>query len=229
MVNGSPSSQQAILWDYDGTLADTVPSIVSAHHYATEAVLGIRLDESAIRQRIGEPARRRIHALVPSRADEVFTVYSRQIERIDPAGVELFGQMVELVSDIGALGHLQGVVTSRPREQVLPVLRYHGLLSYFGAVIGLEDTPHHKPHPEPLLKGMAFMDARLDRSVYVGDAVVDIAAARAADITGIAVTWGAGTSESLLEAGPDAVASSARGLRSVLIGLASVPEAARQR
>ncbi len=206
-----------LLWDWDGTIADTVPLIVAAHHVATEEILGERLDETRIRARIGEPARRRIGALVgPAHAHDVFVRYSRHMQAVSDDATQIFLGIEGLVADAAATGLMNVIVTSRPRTQVIPVLRRLGLERHFHGVVGLEDTAHHKPSPEPLLRGAVLAGSEPQDCVYIGDAVVDRRAAAAARLPAIAVTWGAGSLEDLAEAEPDHLATSVHELREVL-------------
>lgn len=206
-----------LLWDWDGTIADTVPLIIAAHHVATEEILGRRLDETRIRARIGEPARRRIGALVgPAHAHDVFVRYSRHMQAVSEGATQIFLGIEGLVTDAAAAGLVNVIVTSRPRTQVLPVLRRLGLEGNFHGVVGLEDTAHHKPSPEPLLRGAALAGAEPEDCVHVGDAVVDRRAAAAACLSAVAVTWGAGSVEDLAAAEPDHLATSVHKLREVL-------------
>src|SRR3712207_7613353 len=56
----------------------------------------------------------------------------------------------------------------------------------------MEDTTEHKPDPEPLLKGLeALGNVPPEEAAYVGDSPFDVAAAKAAGITSVAVSWGA--------------------------------------
>lgn len=206
-----------VLWDWDGTIADTVPLIIAAHHAATEEILGRRLDETLIRARIGEPARRRIGALVgPAHAHDVFQRYSRHLQSVGDDATQVFPEIEGLLADAAGAGLVNVIVTSRPRTQVVPVLDRLGLDGYFLGVVGLEDTAHHKPSPEPLLRGRELAGADLEDCVYIGDAVVDRRAAAAAGLPAVAVTWGAGGVEDLVAAEPDHLASSVHGLREVL-------------
>ena len=62
-----------------------------------------------------------------------------------------------------------------------------------------------------------LLDAVPSRCVYVGDAVTDVVAGRAAGIATIAVTWGAAAADDLAGAGPTAVVSSVAGLAARLL------------
>ncbi len=85
-------------------------------------------------------------------------------------------------------------------------------------VAGLEDTDRHKPAPDPLLRGAAVLRVEPATCVYVGDATVDVRAARAAGMAAVAVTWGAGEPGALAAEEPDALVETVPALRSLLLG-----------
>jgi pyrophosphatase PpaX len=81
----------------------------------------------------------------------------------------------------------------------------------------MEDTVLHKPDPEPLLLAVNRLGATPDQAVYVGDAIVDVQAARNAGMAAVAVTWGAGVREALEAMAPDVVAETVDDLREALL------------
>ena len=191
-MTNRPAPWPTVLWDFDGTLADTVPSIMSATQLATERVLGLRLEDAAIRRLVGEPAHIRIAALVPERADDVYAVYLDLISAVSPETTPLFPGMASIVSRLSEAGVVNALVTSRPRSHVARVLDHWDMGGSFAAFVALEDTVRHKPTGDPLLYALAELGAPAERSVYVGDAVVDLEASRDARVDSVAVTWGAG-------------------------------------
>lgn len=84
-------------------------------------------------------------------------------------------------------------------------------------VVGMEDTPLHKPDPAPLLLGARRLGVDPGRCVYVGDATVDVRAAHAAGMASVAVTWGAGSRSELSAAGAGQVVDDVAALRAVLL------------
>ncbi len=70
--------------------------------------------------------------------------------------------------------------------------------------VAMDDTEVHKPDPTPLLLALERLGGVAADAVYIGDAVVDVRAARAAGMASIAVTWGAGEVADLVAAGPTA-------------------------
>jgi pyrophosphatase PpaX len=78
----------------------------------------------------------------------------------------------------------------------------------FDVAIFLEDTDHHKPGPEPVLKALEQLDARPSLSVYVGDSPHDMMAGRAAGVRTVAAMWGPSPREILERENPDFTADS---------------------
>ena len=81
----------------------------------------------------------------------------------------------------------------------------------------LEDTTRHKPDPEPLLAAAAKVGVDPTTAVYVGDATVDILAAKAAGMAGVAVTWGAGERAALEATDPETVVDTVDELTAYLV------------
>jgi pyrophosphatase PpaX len=84
-------------------------------------------------------------------------------------------------------------------------------------VVALEDTERHKPHPDPLLEAIRRLDVTADNVVYVGDAVWDVLASKAAGVSSVAVTWGAGVPSELRDAHPNAICNTVDELRHTLL------------
>jgi phosphoglycolate phosphatase-like HAD superfamily hydrolase len=84
-------------------------------------------------------------------------------------------------------------------------------------VVGSDEAPRGKPHPDQILVALERLRAEPDDTAYVGDAPFDIAAAKAAGVHAIGVTWGGIHTRERMEAeGPDAVVDTAEELYDVL-------------
>jgi len=96
-------------------------------------------------------------------------------------------------------------VTSKRRLSVEMALKnFPGLRNVVDRFVTLEDTTQHKPHPEPLLRGLDLLGGvPKERAAYVGDSPFDVQAAKAAGLTSVAVSWGAFPEDRLREAEPD--------------------------
>jgi len=210
-----------VVFDLDGTLVDTIGLIVESYQHAFTTVLGAPEDEVLIRSWIGQPLIRAFREHSPARADELFATYiewnhantERLVRRY--AGVDL------LLSDLTAAGVPFAAATSKLRGAAENALRLTGLDAYLGgpmALVTLEDTAEHKPDPAPLLLAVERLGGTPSETVYVGDAVVDVQAARRAGMAAVAVTWGAGARTDVVASGPDVVADTVDELRDALLG-----------
>ena len=209
-----------VLFDLDGTLADTIGLIVASYNHAFRTVLGVERDEAEIRAWIGRPLLESFAAVAPAHAVELDEVYRAWNIAQTESLLREYEGVRELVTDLSGAGVQVGVVTSKRRHTALMALRGVGLEGLVPLLATLEDTKRHKPLPDPLLHAVSGLGAEPASCVYVGDAVVDVEAARAAGLGAIAVTWGAGLASDLHAAAPDALAHSVADLRQVL-GLGS--------
>jgi pyrophosphatase PpaX len=212
-----------VLFDLDGTLADTIGLIVASYNHAFRAVLDTERDEAEIRSWIGRPLIESFAEVSPEHAEELDRVYREwniaNTERL----LRVYDGVAELLRDLTAAGVRTGVVTSKRRQTALLAMRGVGIEGLAPLLGTLEDTEKHKPLPDPLLHGAAALGVEPTECVYVGDAAVDVAAARAAGMAAIAVSWGAVGRDVLEAAGPDAVVDTVDELRQVVGLPARVP------
>jgi pyrophosphatase PpaX len=82
------------------------------------------------------------------------------------------------------------------------------LAPFFEIIVTMEDSPRHKPAPDPLLVAAQKLGIAPNEAIYVGDADVDMLAAYAAGMSRIWVKWGVGTLGDLQEAMPDFIVDS---------------------
>ncbi|MFT3860663.1 HAD family hydrolase [Micropruina sp.] len=205
-----------VLFDLDGTLADTVPLITASFERTTSQVLGWTATPDQCRQWIGRSLRETFIELAPDRVDELMAQYLDWNLANHAAYVRSFAGVDELIDDLESSGRNFGVATSKRRSSALVSLECAGLAGRIALLATEEDTVRHKPSPDPLLHALARLDADPGDAAYVGDAVVDLQAAHAAGVTPIAVTWGAATEDELAAAEPAAIARSVSELRQLL-------------
>lgn len=196
---------QTIFFDLDGTLANTIPLIVASYQHAFREVRGEEIEDARARAWIGRPLLGALLEEDPERGHDLDRTYrewnlantERLIERY--AGVP---EMLTTLTEAGAKVH---VVTSKRTETARLALAGVGIDHLIDVVGALEHTTRHKPDPEPLLVAAAKLGVDPTAAVYVGDATVDILAAKAAGMAAIAVTWGAGEREALEATHPDTI------------------------
>jgi pyrophosphatase PpaX len=197
-----------VLLDLDGTLADTISVIVSSFQHSYRVVLEEHISETEARSWIGRPLSAVFQERNPADADELEEVYrawnlanTPKLTKQVPGFVELVDHWVQKNRDFG-------VVTSKRRPIAELTLTAVGLGTKVPLLATMEDTSQHKPDPHPLLRACTELGVQPTDCLYVGDAPVDIQAAKAARMASVAVTWGAGTPRELAAAAPDALVTS---------------------
>jgi pyrophosphatase PpaX len=153
----------------------------------------------------------------PGRGAELTAVYRAWNLANHDALIETVEGIAGLLDDLHAAGARTGVVSSKRLETVRLGLRAVGLDRRIDVLAGMDETARHKPDPEPLLYAAARLGADPAHCAYIGDATVDVQAARAAGMGAVAVTWGAGERPLLEAARPDAVVDDIAALRAVLL------------
>jgi pyrophosphatase PpaX len=149
--------------------------------------------------------------------DQWMTVYRRHYRKAHNDLLRPIDGISGLLERLADAGARIGVVSSKKTDYIDLGLNRLGLRPWIDVIVGADDTQRHKPDPEPLLYAAGRLGAKPSRCVYVGDAVTDVVAGRAAGMATIAVTWGAATVHDLAAAGPTAVISSVAELAAQLL------------
>lgn len=205
-----------VLFDLDGTLANSISLIIESYQYAFRSVSGREVGRDEALSWIGQTLPTTFAREDAANAAELERVY-REYNLAHMDEIAGYPGVPELLASLRQAGALVGVVTSKRRASMIRTLDLAGITGLVEPVVGLEDTERHKPYPDPLLEAMRRLDVTPDKVVYVGDAVWDALAARAAGVAAVAVTWGAGTVADLREVRPDAICATVAELRQVLL------------
>ncbi len=188
------AAPRGILFDLDGTLADTAPDLAAAvNRLRTERGLE-PTPYALLRPTASAGARGMIGAafgltpLDPGYEElrlQWFDYYQADMARHST----LFGGVPELLSGISAAGMAWGIVTNKPARFTDPLLPQIGL-AHAGCVVSGDTTGHAKPHPAPVLEGARRLGMAPEQCWYVGDDLRDIEAGRAAGMVTVACAWG---------------------------------------
>jgi phosphoglycolate phosphatase len=185
---------RAILFDLDGTLADTAPDLAAAVNFLrTERGLA-PTPYALLRPTASAGARGMIGAAFGlSPGDEGYEELRLQwFERYQSAmsvHSTLFGGIPELLDGIAAAGMAWGIVTNKPARFTDPLVPQIGL-AHAGCIVSGDTTGHAKPHPAPLLEGARRLGIAPEQCWYVGDDLRDVEAGRAAGMITVACAWG---------------------------------------
>jgi pyrophosphatase PpaX len=209
----------AVLFDFDGTLVDTTEMIHQSMRHATSSVLGREdIPRETLLANVGQPLPRQMELIDTENAESLLEAYRSHHEQHHDALIREFPGVEESLSRLRSAGIKVAVVTSKRRVSVEMALEiFPGLRNVVDRFVTMEDTTHHKPHPEPLLRGLELLGSiPKERAAYVGDSPFDVEAAKAAELTSVAVSWGAFSEDALCASGPDHLVPNIRSAVDVL-------------
>jgi len=199
---------QAILFDWDGTLVDSLGAFQHANA-AVMAAFGLPWDEAIYRRNYAPDWRLMYTNLgVPSdRLDEANELWHTTF-----AGAEdviAFEGVARALARLQGAGCGLGIVTAGDRVIVEPQLARTGLGPLLPVRVFGDDLAVHKPDPAPLRRALELLglDASPDEVAYVGDAPTDMRMARSVGVRAIGIASVVGDPDELREAGADEVAS----------------------
>ncbi len=207
-----------VLFDLDGTLADTIPLIVASYQHAFRTVLGEEIDEARARAWIGRPLLPALLEESPEHGHSLDLTYREWNLANTARLIQRYDGVPEMLEALASAGVRMAVATSKRRQTARLALEGVGIDHLIEVAAALEDTTRHKPEPDPLLHAAASLGSQPCDCVYVGDATVDVLAARAAGMAAIAVSWGAADREALAATGPDALVDTVADLTAYLLG-----------
>ncbi|WP_244815481.1 phosphoglycolate phosphatase [Caballeronia sp. Lep1P3] len=186
---------QAVLFDLDGTIADTAPDLVAAvNKMRHDRGLEMRPLE-ALRPYASAGARGLLggafeigpeHHEFPSMREEFLANYEADL----CIETTLFPGIAELLDQLDARGVRWGIVTNKVARLATPLVALLGLDTRAGCLVCGDTTPHSKPHPAPLLHAAELLDVAPERIVYVGDDLRDVQAGFAAGMVTVAAAYG---------------------------------------
>jgi HAD superfamily hydrolase (TIGR01509 family) len=200
---------RAIVFDWDGTLVDTLPAILRAN-ITVLLDYGVPFDEARYRAAYTPDWRLMYRRLgVPEEAIEAAGARWLALYR-ETGALAPFAGIDEALGRLVAAGHRLGLVTAGHRAVVEAQLAQFGLAGLFAASVCGDDRVAAKPDPEPLLRALAELglDREPGHAIYVGDAPDDMRMARAVGVTGIGIVGALGSADDLLAAGATAVHAS---------------------
>lgn len=186
---------EAVLFDLDGTLADTAPDMARTVNLMRErrGLAPVPLEQ--VRPHVSSGARGMIcsafgmtpdHPDYPAMRAEFLDLYVDNL-CID---TRLFPGMEGLLHSLEAAGLKWGVVTNKFARLAHPVMEGLGLATRAGVLVGGDSCPRPKPFPDSLLHAASLLGVTPSRTLYIGDDERDVQAARAAGMPVIVAGYG---------------------------------------
>lgn len=217
-------SIRLLIFDWDGTLLDSIGSIVGCVQATLEALDEPAADEGVIRSSIGLGLRETVERFRPGCTDELFDevveVYRRLwIDHFSKKPL-LFSGVPEMLEELQRRGFLLAIATAKSRGGLLNDLDRSGVGQYFLSTRTVDEAPS-KPHPGMILGILDELGVRAEQSLMIGDTVHDLGMALNAGVRAVAVLSGCEDRRSLEAFGPLACLESVRELIPWLDGRSS--------
>jgi phosphoglycolate phosphatase len=212
-----------LLFDLDGTLADTFEDIIEAVQRARGRLDAPPLDPREVRRHIGWGARNLIALCHPAcdplrpaslpadggpfpipaaQVDELLALYRQEYSRILLRRTRAYPGIPEMCRALARDGASLAVISNKREHFVRQILAGLGLVDPFRVIVGADTVGRAKPDPAPLRYAIEQMGLAAERCIMIGDGKLDLLAARAAGATGCAVAWGLTPERKLIPLGP---------------------------
>jgi phosphoglycolate phosphatase len=202
---------KAVLFDLDGTFADTAPDLGYAVNLMRKARNLPPVSDEKTRPVTSSGARGLLgagfgitpdHADFPAMREEFLNLYEANLCR----ETRLFDGMADLITALEIRGLPWGIVTNKAERFALPLMDLLGYSKRAACVIGGDTTSKMKPHPAPLYAAAKVIGIAPEHCAYVGDDERDIQAGRAASMRTVAVRYGYLNGSNPTTWGADAIA-----------------------
>lgn len=196
---------QLLIFDWDGTISDSLQHIVKSMRYAINALGFPERGDEAIRNIIGlglEEALQRLFPGIDVRQRKSMAGHYREYYLSTTGdGISLFPEVEQTIRLLHAFGHDLAVATGKSRRGLDRALEECGLGKYFHYSRCADET-FSKPHPQMLQEIMEFFNIDADKVLMIGDSEHDLQMAANAGVASAAVTYGAQDKEYLLKFKP---------------------------
>jgi len=180
---------RTILFDFDGTVADTLPLIFTAFRSTFQQFLQEHYTDEQIVALFGPTETGILQNKLPSHVHDnalahFYRVYTDEHSRIqNPENIR------NMLVELHTAGIQMGIVTGKGRKSADISLREWGLDKYFSVVITGDEVTDPKPHPEGIFTAMKQLGATPEDTIFVGDSDADVLAGRAAGLQTVGVDW----------------------------------------
>ncbi len=204
--------RRLVLFDFDGTLADTAPDLAAAANRQRHDRGLPPLPYEALRPYASHGARGLLKAALDLDAQSEAYEPARQQFLRDYAEAmlvhtRLFPGIQALLDRLGSRAYGWGIVTNKVESLALPIVRHLGLQDRCLVTVGGDTTPHTKPHPEPLLHAARQAGFAPGDCLYIGDDERDIVAGQSAGMATVAAAYGYCSLDDPARWGADAIAA----------------------
>ena len=201
---------KAVLFDFDGTVFDTVEGITKSIQYAIRKH-GMDAQLEELRCFAGPPLVEKFMEVYGVTEEEAKQLVTEFRERYVPIGVyesSPFPGIRELLDRLHLSGKRIGLATSKPQALAELLLERSGMKDSFDVIVGSGGGVHNDAKWQIVTRAMELCDAETDTCILVGDTRYDVEGAKRCGIPCIGVRWGYAESGELEAAGASAIVES---------------------
>lgn len=198
---------KACIFDLDGTLTDTLESLVYSVNKTLE-FMGLRsITQEQCRQFVGNGARYLLECALqavdadPERIEEAMEAYRRIFGENCTYHVKPYDGVPEMLAALKEKGMKLAVLSNKPHFQAVDVTNTFFEEGTFAHIQGQCDEIRRKPAPDGVFAAAEKIGVEVSECIYIGDSEVDVKTGLAAGAKTVAVTWGFRSREVLEEAG----------------------------
>ncbi len=200
-----------VIFDFDGTVADTGEGILKSLQYSFSAMGREVPDMSDLKRFIGPPVYYSYTHFYGVSEDEVETYIKKYRERYKEKGIyecRVYDGMKELLSKLKKRGVMLGIASSKPEHLIYNVADYLGITDMFDAIVGVKsDNSRHSTKKDIILEAVGKLGAEgKEKVLMVGDRCFDIDGAAQAGVKSCGALWGYGDKAEFIEHKADMLA-----------------------
>ena len=197
---------RGVLFDFDGTLADSFAAITCSTNHVRESFGLPALSEESIRRYVGHGLENLLEVLCPGFDTELaVSRYRAHHPGVMLEQTKLFPGVRETLVELNRHGYAMGVCSNKAAAFTRSLIDGLGLAQLLPVVLGPEDVGVPKPDPAMLIEGCRRLNVPLSEGLYIGDMTVDVLAAKAAGMPVWLVNVGLAGTEDPRNAGPERV------------------------
>ncbi len=200
----------AVIFDLDGTLTDTLTDLKNSVNYALEHFGFPERTTEEIRSFVGNGVKRLVFLSVPENTPEevagkCLSTFKEHYAANSLVETQPYDGITDVLKYLRENKIKTAVVTNKMHSAAEDIVKYFfdGLID---VTVGQIDGVAQKPQPDGVYRALDLLGVSREKAVYVGDSEVDCITAKNADIPCIGVTWGFRDRDILIENGADYIA-----------------------
>ncbi|MBE6821358.1 MAG: HAD family hydrolase [Ruminococcaceae bacterium] len=209
----------AVLLDFDGTIADTGEGIYDSVRYAVKAMGFDPLPEEIVHTFIGPPVFSSFKRALNLSDEDSAKAVEKYRESYMQGGIyrlSFYDGMEKLLNDIKKSGIKLAVASSKPENFIVEILRYLKISDLFDFISAPESDRAPESKTALVERAVTVLNVDKSKTVMIGDRYFDIEGAKEAKVDSIGVTFGFGDRDELINSGADYIADSTEDIRRII-------------